>query len=192
MNKANKKITCPRCYSHKLYKFGKDKEGNQKYQCKECKRQFAPSATPKERQLKDYPCCPVCNKGTFIHHNYSNYINYRCNYKKCNHSFFVAKPTAISPSSNTYLQGKLDFKGMRFPIHIILMALNLYFLNESSTRHISQCLLRIFNVKVSHATISNWTKKFASYFKLKSDKLLYNIDLSDSDEWHTDETIVFI
>ncbi|AEB76345.1 ISCb1g3, transposase [Clostridium botulinum BKT015925] len=42
MNKANKKITCPRCYSHKLYKFGKDKEGNQKYQCKECKRQFAP------------------------------------------------------------------------------------------------------------------------------------------------------
>ncbi|NFF28664.1 IS1 family transposase, partial [Clostridium botulinum] len=117
MNKANKKITCPRCYSHKLYKFGKDKEGNQKYQCKECKRQFAPSATPKERQLKDYPRCPVCNKGTFIHHNYSNYINYRCNDKKCNHSFFVAKPTAISPSSNTYLQGKLDFKGMRFPLH---------------------------------------------------------------------------
>src|SRR3712207_8050685 len=72
------------------------------------------------------------------------------------------------------------------------MALNLYFLNESSTRHISQCLLRIFNVKVSHVTISNWTKKFASYFKLKSDKLLYNIDLSDSDEWHADETVVFI
>ncbi len=104
----------------------------------------------------------------------------------------MAKPTAISPSSNTHLQGKLDFKGMRFPIHIILMALNLYFLNESSTRHISQCLLRIFNVKVSHVTISNWTKKFASYFKLKSDKLLYNIDLSDSDKWHADETVVFI
>ncbi|AEB74793.1 ISCb1g3, transposase [Clostridium botulinum BKT015925] len=192
MNKANKKITCPRCYSHKLYKFGKDKEGNQKYQCKECKRQFAPSATPKERQLKDYPRCPVCNKGTFIHHNYSNYINYRCNDKKCNHSFFVAKPTAIDPSSNTTIQGKLNFKGMRFPIHIILMALDLYFLNESSTRRISQYLFRTFNVKVSHVTIASWTKKFAAYFKLKSDNLFYNIDLSDSDEWHADETVVFI
>ena len=109
MNKANKKITCPRCYSHNLFRFGKDKKGNQKYQCKECKRQFAPSATPRKRQLKNYPRCPVCNKGTFIHHNYSNYINYRCNDKKCNHSFFVAKPTAIEPSSNTTIQGKLNF-----------------------------------------------------------------------------------
>ena len=62
MNKANKKITCPRCHSHKLYKFGKDKEGNQKYQCKDCKRQFAPWATPKERQLKDYPCVQSVTK----------------------------------------------------------------------------------------------------------------------------------
>src|SRR3712207_1247416 len=79
MSKA--KLKCPRCHSHKLNKFGKDKAGNQKYQCKERKRQFTPSTTWKERQLKNYPRCPVCNKGTFIHHNYSNYINYRCNDK---------------------------------------------------------------------------------------------------------------
>ncbi|SUY80106.1 ISCpe7, transposase [Clostridium tetani] len=40
MNKS--KIQCPRCNSTKLYKFGFDKQANQKYQCKECKRQFAP------------------------------------------------------------------------------------------------------------------------------------------------------
>lgn len=52
------------------------------------------------------------------------------------------------------------------------MALDLYFLNKSSTRRISQYLFRLFNVKVSHVTIANWTKKFAAYFKSKSDSLL--------------------
>ena len=32
---------CPRCNSKKLYKYGKDKFGNQKYQCRVCKHQFA-------------------------------------------------------------------------------------------------------------------------------------------------------
>ncbi|EOU1961228.1 IS1 family transposase, partial [Clostridium perfringens] len=42
MNKTN--IKCPRCHSEKLYKFGFDKQANQKYQCKECGRQFAPDS----------------------------------------------------------------------------------------------------------------------------------------------------
>lgn len=36
MNKTNK-IKCPRCHSDQLYKFGLDKQANQKYQCKKCK-----------------------------------------------------------------------------------------------------------------------------------------------------------
>lgn len=32
MNKTNNR--CPRCHSDKLYKFGFDKQANQKYQCK--------------------------------------------------------------------------------------------------------------------------------------------------------------
>ena len=39
MNKTN--IKCPRCHSDKLYKFGFNKQAKQKYQCKQCKRQFA-------------------------------------------------------------------------------------------------------------------------------------------------------
>ena len=34
--------SCPRCNSHSLYKYGKDKFGNQKYQCRKCQHQFAP------------------------------------------------------------------------------------------------------------------------------------------------------
>ena len=33
---------CPRCNPHSLYKYGKDKFGNQKYQCCDCLHQFAP------------------------------------------------------------------------------------------------------------------------------------------------------
>ncbi|SHH32138.1 InsA N-terminal domain-containing protein, partial [Clostridium collagenovorans DSM 3089] len=42
MNKTN--IKCPRCHFDQLYKFGMDKQANQKYQCKKCKRQFAPDS----------------------------------------------------------------------------------------------------------------------------------------------------
>jgi transposase-like protein len=39
MNKT--KVKYPRCHSDQLYKFGLDKHANQKYQCKNCKRQSA-------------------------------------------------------------------------------------------------------------------------------------------------------
>ncbi len=68
----NKNIICPRCFSNELYRFGKDKNGYQKYQCKICKRQFVPDAKP--RKLKGYPRCPKCGKGTFIHHNYKYFV----------------------------------------------------------------------------------------------------------------------
>lgn len=189
MSKAVK-IHCPRCHSSNLYKFGKDKNGIQKYQCKECRRQFAPGA--QGRQPSKYPRCPLCGKGTYIHHNYSNYINYTCNDKKCSHSFFVAKPSTIKESSDSTLTGKANFKGMRFPIYLIQMTLNMYFLGETSSRRISQFLYKTFNVKVSHVTIASWSKKFAPYFKETADRLLKDINLSDSDEWHADETVVFI
>ena len=36
-------LKCPKCNNnHRFHKFGKDKFGNQKYRCLECKHQFAP------------------------------------------------------------------------------------------------------------------------------------------------------
>lgn len=82
-------------------------------------------------------------------------------------------------------------KGMRFPIHVILTALTLYFLNNSSTRDISQLFIINSGIKVSHVTIASWTNKFAPFFKQKADKFKANLNLQ-SDDWYADETVVFI
>lgn len=50
MNKT--KVKCPRCHSDQLYKFGLDKQANKKYQCKKCKRQFAPDSVRRPKQSK--------------------------------------------------------------------------------------------------------------------------------------------
>ncbi len=190
MSKA--KLKCPRCHSKKLYKFGKDKNGNQKYQCTNCKRQFAPTAITKERKLANYPRCPLCGKATYIHHDYPKYTRYKCGNRKCNHVLVQAKASAVIPSSHHLIDGKNNFKGMRYPISVILNALTLYFHNDSSTRRIAQYLKLTMNIKVSHVTIASWTKKFAPIFKKIYGNILSSINLSDSDEWHADETVVFI
>ncbi|SQC85631.1 ISCpe7, transposase [Clostridium perfringens] len=82
-------------------------------------------------------------------------------------------------------------KGMRFPLHTILTALTLYFLNNTSTRAISQFLKVTSNISVSHVTISSWAHKFAPYFKEKASIFNSQLDLN-SDDWHADETVVFI
>jgi ribosomal protein S27AE len=65
-------------------------------------------ALSQQRQRK-YPSCPRCNKSTFLHHDYEHYSNYRCSDKKCNHSFFVPKPNAVSSASMSRLFGKTNF-----------------------------------------------------------------------------------
>ena len=82
-------------------------------------------------------------------------------------------------------------KGMRFPLHVILTVLTLYFLNNSSTRAISQFLIINSGINVSHVTIASWTNKFAPFFKQKADKFKASLNLQ-SDDWHADETVVFI
>lgn len=71
-------IYCPKCNSHSLYKYGKDKFGNQKYQCRKCKHQFAPDfilcdskgAKPLPPEQRKYFSCPICGKSAFLHHDY--------------------------------------------------------------------------------------------------------------------------
>jgi DNA-directed RNA polymerase subunit RPC12/RpoP len=118
---AKSKVVCPRCFSNDLYKFGKDKYGNQKYQCKKCRRQFAPK-TLEEREPRErkYPSCPKCSKASFLYHDFEYYFNFRCCDKNCNHSFFIPKNKAIKPPSHKLsLPGRIDFKGMRYAPYII-------------------------------------------------------------------------
>ena len=110
-------ICCPKFNSLSLYKFGKDKFGNQKYQCRNYKHQFDPIHI-KSNSSRKYPSCPVCNKASFLHHDYDNY------------SFFRVKPNLNLPTSMSNIVGKDDFKRMRHSIHIIISALTMFYILE--------------------------------------------------------------
>jgi len=197
-------VQCPKCNNnHSFYRYGKDPDGYQKYQCRNCWHQFAPdrlsvakegvgqTGRPPRPDRRKYPSCPLCGKASFLHHDYEHYSNYRCCDKHCNHSFFVWKNTAITTPSMSALFGKHDFKRMRYPVHLIVTALSMFFLGKNSFRNISLILRTAFNIRVSHVTISNWCTKFAPMFDNMRIKLLPFLDLN-SDEWHTDETVVKI
>jgi len=186
-------VVCPRCHSRKLHKFGKDLEGCQRYRCLACHRQFAPD-NPKHPRLtsRKYPDCPVCGKATFLHHDFTYYSNYRCCDKRCNHSFTQAKDIEISPPSSALPFQLFSMKRMRHPLHIILLALNYFFMANVTTRKASQLLLCCHQVKVSHVTISRWIKRFAPVFQAIANAIQPTLALSDSDEWHFDETYVKI
>ena len=185
-------ITCPKCNNnHSFYRYGKDPDGYQKYLCRNCHHQFAPER-PRAQGAncrRKYPPCPVCGKTSFLHHDYEHYSNYRCSDKKCNHSFFEWKSAAITAPSMSSLFGKHNFKRMRYPIQIIIMALSMFYLGKNSFRNISLILKTAFNIKVSHTTISNWCVKFAPMFDDMRIQLVPLLDLN-SDEWHADETVV--
>lgn len=182
---------CPKCNNnHLFYRYGKDKFGNQKYQCRKCNHQFVPDRPSSTRRRK-YPDCPRCGKAVFLHHDHEYYSNYRCCDKKCNHSMFVPKPTAISAPSMSQLVGKTDFKRMRYPVQTIITALSMFYLGKNSFRNIALILRLVHGINVSHTTISNWCKQFAPLFQNISLELIPMLNF-DSDEWHTDETVIKI
>ena len=187
-------IRCPKCNNKTdIYRYGKDAHGHQKYQCKKCRHQWAPEARREigRPRTKNYPSCPVCGKAAFLHHDKEHYSNYRCCDKKCSHSFFVPKPTAISAPSMSKLFGKTDFKRMRYPVHVILTALSMFYLGKNSFRNIALILRTVMNVQVSHTTISNWCTKFAPMFQNIALQLIPALNFN-SDEWHADETVIKI
>lgn len=182
-------IRCPKCNnSHSFYRYGKDKLGFQKYQCRTCNHQFSPN-NPGTTSKQNYPSCPACGKATFLHHDHEHYSNFRCCDKKCNHSFFTVKSSVIAPPSMNHLIGKTNFKRMRYPVHVILSALSMFYLGKDSFRNIALIMRTVFNFKVSHTSISNWCKNFAPLFQNMSLKLIPSLNLN-SDEWHADETVV--
>lgn len=182
-------LRCPKCNnSHSFYRYGKDKNGFQKYLCRNCNYQFAPQR-PSTRIPAKYPACPLCGKASFLHHDHEFYSNYRCGDKKCYHSFFVPKPASIPLPSTSSLVGKSDFKGLRYPVQTVISALTMFYLGKSSFRNIALILRITSNINVSHTTISNWCKKFAPLFQNLSLELIPKLNF-DSDEWHADETVI--
>ena len=190
---------CPKCNNNQnFHRYGKDISGFQKYHCLVCRHQFAPEnplgpqgrphLQPNQRR---YPSCPICGKASFLHHDFEHYSNYRCGDKRCYHSFFAVKPNAIAQPSMSTLFGKTDFKRMRYPVYIVVTALTMFYLGKNSFRNVSLIMRTVFDINVSHTTIANWCTRFAPLFDNMRLKLLPLMDLN-SDEWHTDETVVKI
>lgn len=193
-NNSSFNLICPRCFSNNLYRFGKDKDGFQKFQCKSCKRQWAPESPAKTRTYyKKYPPCPRCSKATFLHHDYKLYSNFRCGDKKCYHGFNIPKLTQIPNTSSASIDlENFTLKRMRHPFHIIFTALTLYFFDNSTLRKIKKHLELVCEVEVSHVTISNWCKRFAPALLGAAEPYKKQLNLADSDEWHFDETYIKI
>lgn len=193
-NKIPFNISCPRCFSKKLHFFGKDSSGYQKFRCKECLRQWAPdNPSVLEVSPKNYPKCPRCNKGSYLHHDYEFYSNFTCNDKRCNHHFKVPKFKQIPNTSSSEIElEQFTMKRMRHPFHIVITALTLYFLGNTTFRKISQHLLLVNGVSISHVTIHNWCKKFAPFLLNAANSYKKQLSLSKSDEWHFDETYIKI
>jgi transposase-like protein len=187
-------VVCPRCHSRDLYRFGKDLQEFQRYQCKICKRQFAPDNPPSHLRpaFRKYPDCPVCGKATFLHHDFTYYSNYRCCDKRCNHSFTQAKDIEVSPPSSALDPAPFSMKRMRHPLPVVLLALNYFFMANVTTRKAAQLLWASHQVSISHVTISRWIKRFAPVFQTIAQFIQAQLVLSDSDEWHFDETYVKI
>lgn len=87
--------------------------------------------------------------------------------------------------------GKTDFKRMRHSLHIIITALTMFYIGGSSFRKIALMMKMLYNIKISHVTISDWSKKFAPVFHSKMISLMPAMNFN-SDEWHADETVVKI
>ena len=161
MSKTN--IKCPRYNSDKLYKFGLNKQANQKYQCKQCKRQFSLGDGDGRPKLNN-PKCPACGKGMYLHHKYKYHVSFKCNNRQCNHTIKQLIPSVIDDPSSEKLFVKDTFSGHRFSINTIINAINLYYSLNVTTIAISIYLLDYINIKVSHVTISKWIKKFDKYY----------------------------
>ncbi len=78
----NDTIKCPECGSDALYRYGKTPEGQQKYQCILCDRQFSENSS--RNYIQERPPCPECGAAMHVYMRTGNITRFRCSeYPKC-------------------------------------------------------------------------------------------------------------
>ncbi len=184
------KITCPKCLSTDLYRYGKEKHtGLQKFMCKHCKTQFVPNRpyNPKSKTT-DYGYCPICGSKLHLRKRNKNSIQLRCS-KRPICKYTISLPINNKLPTDINVDIKLP-KFFRYPITMIIKAINLYFHYQLSSRQIVQKLKPFFSNTPSHSTIISWCRAFSSFFK----SLYTNISkpMSYPHTWLIDETIIKI
>ncbi len=75
------KIRCPDCHSDAYYKYGKTQNGERRYQCLICGRQFTLNSTA---TIKDRPLCPKCGNKMHVYMRSADKTRFRCSeYPDC-------------------------------------------------------------------------------------------------------------
>ena len=76
-------ISCPRCLSEAVYRYGRTGRGNARFLCKVCGRQFSLGHTHRLPNM-ERPACPGCGKSMHIYMRAEQFIRFRCSdYPAC-------------------------------------------------------------------------------------------------------------
>lgn len=131
------------------------------------------SITTEAKNYKDRPYCPKCNSDDFI-------IKRGFRYNKCGPvQRYFCKRCKIKFTDRS------AFKGMKNKVAAIVSALDLYF-RGISLRQLAEHLELTYGVKVSHATIYNWIKKYVQLVN----KYISKLKVKASSRWHMDDTML--
>ncbi|MHC1743907.1 MAG: IS1 family transposase [Syntrophobacteraceae bacterium] len=82
LDSCDERICCPACSADTYYRYGKTRQGKQKYLCLMCGRQFTPGR--KREEIRERPACPSCQSPMHAYKRETGSIRFRCSsYPKC-------------------------------------------------------------------------------------------------------------
>jgi transposase-like protein len=188
MSDAAGDVRCPRCDSP-VYRYGRDpRNRKQRYRCKNasCRHQFAPGHV---RPPRKYPkvVCPRCGANMSIFKHLSDALRFRCNRynakgaRRCTHKVNIPLPgqkafhLVVDPKDIRLVQGKIQpifyWKKMKFSSSTVAIALYFSFFRAMPAPSVVQTLRDLYQITVSHDTITRWSHKAAFLLADKCGKL---------------------
>ncbi len=170
-------VKCPKC-SSSTWKYGIDPlSRRQKYRCKNlnsCGCQFVPG---KPKRPRKYPAfkCPKCGAPMSIFKHLSDGYRLRCNRanakgnEKCTHKINIPFPGKTFKIATDPIEAvKLDklvipFHWNRMDFSKETVSIVAYFtvIHAIPAPQVVQIMLQLFNLKISHDSITRWTHKAA-------------------------------
>jgi len=178
MSNTSHDVRCPRCGGG-VHRFGRDPHwGLQRYRCKDphCRRQFVPDRPPR---IRKYPkvVCPKCGSGMSIFKHLSDALRFRCNRhnakgeRRCTHKVNIPLPgnksfdLVVDPKNIRLIRGKVQrvfhWNRMKFSSSTVALALYFSFFRAMPAPAVVDTLRDLYQVKVSHDTITRWSHKAA-------------------------------
>jgi len=173
---VNERVNCPKCGSD-TYAWGHSTSNRhlQRYRCKNqsCRRQFTPGVPERIKKYPKMPC-PKCGGRMTIFKFLSDGYRLRCNNhihkdnRHCNHKLNVPFPgksfkIAKDPIEciETELAAKFSQAKMSFTSSSISLALYFVVFRSLPATEVVKIMKELFNVAISHDTVTRWTHKAA-------------------------------